>query len=272
MTLIKSILLGSATGLVVVAGAQAADLPTKKAAPVAQYVAICNVAGVTGFTIPGSDTCLKISGGVGVEFIAANRKTINSEAILPVLDANGRVRVFQNALTNNANKFGIDGRAWLTIDTATNTAYGPATSEAQFNFGADNAFMPTNYGGGASLDHAWFKWAGLEGHVADGSLFNVGANHAPTDGFGAPDIGGAAWLGYVGHFGGGFYAGVSIEDPIGHRATIISTVGNQQNFTGTTFGGATDTAGRRFRTSPRRSASIRVGVRRLCRASSTRPT
>ena len=34
MTLIKSILLGSAAGLVAVASAQAADLPTRKAAPV----------------------------------------------------------------------------------------------------------------------------------------------------------------------------------------------------------------------------------------------
>ena len=34
MTLIKSTLLGSAAGIVAVAGAQAADLPTRKAAPV----------------------------------------------------------------------------------------------------------------------------------------------------------------------------------------------------------------------------------------------
>jgi hypothetical protein len=62
MTLIKSLLLGSAATLVVVAAAQAADLPTRKGAPVAQYVKICNIGGVAGFVIPGSDTCLKISG------------------------------------------------------------------------------------------------------------------------------------------------------------------------------------------------------------------
>ena len=215
MTLIKSILLGSAAGLVAVAGAQAADLPTKKAAPAAAYVAICNVAGVTGFTIPGSDTCLKISGGVGVEMIYANRKD-NNVATWSGVRANRSVT--QAVSANNANRFGMDGRAWVTLDTATNTAYGPATSEAQLNFGADNAQMATNYGNGASLDHAWFKWAGLEGHVADGSLFNIGSNHAPTDGFGSPDIGGAAYLAYVAQFGGGFSAGLSIEDPIGHRA------------------------------------------------------
>ena len=64
MTLMKSVLLGSAATLVVVAGAQAADLPTKKGAPAVQYVKVCNIAGVAGFVLPGSDTCLKISGGI----------------------------------------------------------------------------------------------------------------------------------------------------------------------------------------------------------------
>ena len=65
MTLIKSLLLGSAAGIVAVASAQAADLPTKKGAPAAEYVKICTitVAGkpVVGFTLPGSDTCLKLT-------------------------------------------------------------------------------------------------------------------------------------------------------------------------------------------------------------------
>src|ERR1700761_4716785 len=71
MTLMKSILLGSAAGIVAVAGAQAADLPTKKAAP-AEYVKICNVGGMAGFIIPGSDTCLKISGYITGQLEAGN--------------------------------------------------------------------------------------------------------------------------------------------------------------------------------------------------------
>src|SRR6202020_1231936 len=66
MTLIKSILLGSAAGLVAAAGAQAADLPTRKAAPV-EYVKVCNVGGMAGFVIPGSDTCLKIGGYISAQ-------------------------------------------------------------------------------------------------------------------------------------------------------------------------------------------------------------
>src|SRR5208337_1439327 len=72
MTLIKSILLGSAAGILAVAGAQAADLPTHKAAPVVQYVKICNVGGITGWVMPGSDTCVKLSGYITAQFTGGN--------------------------------------------------------------------------------------------------------------------------------------------------------------------------------------------------------
>ena len=60
MKMVKSLLLGSAAGLVAVAGAQAADLPVK-AKPV-QYVKICSIYGAGFFYIPGTDTCIKIGG------------------------------------------------------------------------------------------------------------------------------------------------------------------------------------------------------------------
>src|SRR5580700_2653244 len=85
MTLIKSILLGSAAGLVAVASAQAADLPTRKAAPV-EYVRVCNVGGITGWTMPGSDTCVKISGYMTAHFIGGNiSNQYNSASSVPAL-------------------------------------------------------------------------------------------------------------------------------------------------------------------------------------------
>jgi Porin subfamily len=44
-----------------VAGAQAADLPTRKAAPV-NYVHTCDAYGAGFFYIPGTDTCLEVGG------------------------------------------------------------------------------------------------------------------------------------------------------------------------------------------------------------------
>jgi Porin subfamily len=60
MTVMKSLLLGTAAGLVAVAGAQAADMPVK-AAPV-QFVKICSLYGDGFYYIPGTDTCLKMGG------------------------------------------------------------------------------------------------------------------------------------------------------------------------------------------------------------------
>src|SRR5919112_6388118 len=73
MKLVKSLLLGSAAGLAAVAGAQAADLPVRRAAPVAaapavDYVRVCSTYGAGFFYIPGSsDTCIRIGGRARAE-------------------------------------------------------------------------------------------------------------------------------------------------------------------------------------------------------------
>jgi Porin subfamily len=79
MTLIKSLLLGSAAGIVAVGAAQAADLPTRKAAPV-EYVRVCNVGGITGWTLPGSDTCVKFSGYMTAHVIGGNASSQYNDA------------------------------------------------------------------------------------------------------------------------------------------------------------------------------------------------
>jgi opacity protein-like surface antigen len=116
MTLMKSILLGSAAGILAVASAQAADLPTRKAAP-AEYVKICNVGGMAGFIIPGSDTCLKIGGYITAHFSAGN------------VDNNyawDNTALRGTALTETSSKFrsdiGFFMRTNISLDTRTNTA------------------------------------------------------------------------------------------------------------------------------------------------------
>jgi hypothetical protein len=66
MKMVKSLLLGSAAGLVAVAGAQAADLPVK-AKPV-EYVKICSLYGDGFYYIPGSETCLRFSGYIRAQY------------------------------------------------------------------------------------------------------------------------------------------------------------------------------------------------------------
>src|ERR1700752_1164289 len=65
MKMVKSLLLGSAAGLVAVAGAQAADLPVK-AKPV-EYVKVCSLYGAGFFYAPGTDTCIKFGMAIRVQ-------------------------------------------------------------------------------------------------------------------------------------------------------------------------------------------------------------
>ena len=57
MKMVKSLILGSAAGLIAVGGAQAADLPVK--AKAVEYVRICSLYGAGFWYIPGTDTCIK---------------------------------------------------------------------------------------------------------------------------------------------------------------------------------------------------------------------
>src|SRR5215211_596153 len=68
MKLVKSLLLGSAAGLFAVAGAQAADLPVRKAAPV-DYVRVCSTYGTGYFFLPGTDTCMRVSGFLRADYL-----------------------------------------------------------------------------------------------------------------------------------------------------------------------------------------------------------
>src|SRR3712207_9569424 len=68
MKLVKSLFLGLVAGLAAVAGAQAADLPAKKAAAV-EYVRVCSTYGAGFFYIPGTDTCLRVGGRVRAQYI-----------------------------------------------------------------------------------------------------------------------------------------------------------------------------------------------------------
>ena len=65
MKMVKSLILGSATGLLAMGGAQAADLPVK--AKAVEYVRICSLYGAGFFYIPGTDTCIKLGGYLRVD-------------------------------------------------------------------------------------------------------------------------------------------------------------------------------------------------------------
>ena len=124
MKMVKSLLLGSAAGLVAVAGAQAADLPVK-AKPV-QYVKICSLYGVGFYYIPGTDMCIKIGGWVRAE--AAWSTNGSSTSTLRRRQLNNRstnelwwrIRGYITADARNQTEYGTV-RGYIAIGLSTNT-------------------------------------------------------------------------------------------------------------------------------------------------------
>src|ERR1700746_1634191 len=87
MKLVKSLVLGSAAGLLAVGGAQAADLPVK--AKAVEYVRICSLYGAGFFYIPGTDTCVKLGGYLRVESALATNSDFDGR-VSSVGGANNR--------------------------------------------------------------------------------------------------------------------------------------------------------------------------------------
>src|SRR5712691_7455583 len=126
MKMVKSLILGSAAGLLAMGGAQAADLPVK-AKPV-EYVKICSLYGAGFFFIPGTDTCIKLGGYLRVD------TTINSGG------AHGQPAWSGDSGQHNrfADEFISRSRMALTFDTRTATEYGLVRTFMQGDFQFNN--------------------------------------------------------------------------------------------------------------------------------------
>src|SRR5271154_2192557 len=108
MKMVKSLILGSAAGLVAMSGAQAADLPVK--AKAVEYVRICSLYGAGFYYIPGTDTCIKLGGYLRVDLVGnSNSDAVNQSSGVGSTD--NRLRNYYTARS----------REDLNIDTRTAT-------------------------------------------------------------------------------------------------------------------------------------------------------
>jgi hypothetical protein len=189
---------------VVVAGAQAADLPTRKGAPAAEYVRICKIGDIAGFIIPGSDTCLKIGGLITAQTTfgsTADEYYISSaNHLLPLAYAKQRDQV------------GMYTRGRLSLDAVSNTAYGPLLAHINIEENVGTGFdSAASYG---TIDGAYLQWAGITaGYHA--SFFTNGAIEGgyAWDDLNSPKFDPTQQLAYTATFGGGFSATLSLEVP-----------------------------------------------------------
>jgi hypothetical protein len=209
MKLVKSLLLGSAAGLMAVTGAQAADLPVRKAAPVVDYVRVCSAYGAGFFFIPGTETCLRVSGRVRAEYTVGEtyRRNFGESA------------------------FNWRARGQLNLDARTQTAYGTLRTFIRYELtrNVGNYYGTANVNGGLTTDlnKAFIQFAGITAGRATsffdfyaGAIIWGSAFHG-SDTYGVDPV----VLAYTASFGSGISATVSLEDPTARRRGVIGTPG-----------------------------------------------
>ncbi len=222
MKMVKSLLLGSAAGVVAMAGAQAADLPVK-AKPV-QYVKICSLYGAGFYYIPGTDTCLKVGGWVR-QYIGVNANNNLTNGYLG--SGNVATRASNNGWTYKS-------RGYITADARTQTEWG--TLRGYIAVGEST--QGSQGGSVFNSNRAFIQLAG----------FTFGVSQSFFDLFPAPAVsyfggmiqpsndtgdGGQTVTAYTAQFGGGFSASLSAEAPrtttvVGGASTFTSTAGASQ--------------------------------------------
>jgi hypothetical protein len=148
---VKSLLLGSAAGLVAISAGQAADLPVK-AKPV-QYVKVCSLYGAGFYYMPGTDICLKIGGYVRVESVYHSNGNFAGGPTAG--DVNNRT----------TNEFLMRARAYITADAREQTAWGTARAYLAVGVATTdvgNSLNPSILG----FNRAFIQWAGITAGIS----------------------------------------------------------------------------------------------------------
>ncbi|WP_439397400.1 porin [Bradyrhizobium sp. PMVTL-01] len=232
MKMVKSLLLGSAAGLIAAGGAQAADLPVK--AKAIEYVKICSLYGAGFYYIPGTDTCIKLGGYLRADALLATSSDFNA--------ATGGVAGARNRLSNY---YTTRARQDLQIDTRTATEYGVVRTFAELTFtwtsgtysgaGTTAANGSTAYtssvgsavaGGALGVYYAFIQFAGFTFGKAE-SQFRTPWAEYPANNFELP--GSAGWdpvnqVTYTADFGQGITASFSAQDQVANYTTNLWNV------------------------------------------------
>ena len=206
MKMVKSLLLGSAAGLVAVAGAQAADLPVK--AKAVEYVKVCSLYGAGYYYMPGSDICLKLGGFVRYQASTNPGQSLTTGPLQGLAGAHTRI---------SGSDFGQRVRAVATVDTRTQTQYGTLRTYLLIGYNQDTvgtAGAPTT-SPPVYMNRGFIQVAGFTLGKAT-SFFDI----YPNASFGyfvgtmhVPDTGDAGQIvaTYTMQFGNGVSASIGIE-------------------------------------------------------------
>jgi hypothetical protein len=241
MKTIKSLVLGSAAGLLAMGGAQAADLPVK--AKAVEYVRICSLYGAGFYYMPGTDTCIKFGGYLRADTVINTGNDYGFSTGAP-----------DGAMNRLRNNFTSRARMDFTVDTRTATEYGVLRTYADMVFtwtggeyigaggiaaagapfgtagGATSYNSTTGTIGGASLGlyHAFIQFAGFTfGRTT--SIFDAPWQSYPAGGpdtlpGGSNHVTGVNQVAYTAQFGNGISTSIALQDPTLYDTTNISNL------------------------------------------------
>jgi hypothetical protein len=214
---IKSLLLGSAAAMAVVSGASAADAIIAAEPEPVEYVRVCDAFGTGYFYIPGTETCLRISGYVWFQ-VGAQYADYDSQ-LGDTWTNNTRARVNFDARSDTEW-----GELAARIRLQGTWGSGWAGSTRYFDFGP----FPTNIGqsgttpfgsnvdGPTTIDQAWIRLGGLFMGYSE-SYWVDAYNTGPTN-FGSHSWGGMSYgysqdhqIGYTFNTGN-FYIAAALEN------------------------------------------------------------
>jgi hypothetical protein len=200
---IKSLLLGSAAALAVVSGAQAADAVVAAEPEPMEYVRVCDAYGTGFFYIPGTETCLKISGQLRYE-----KRWKEDGAV--VVRKNGTLKVTDAYDNHTRARIHFDARndsEWGTVYSWVRIQGDQVNNGEDLAGGGRNSYLRFYYYFGigglefGNFDSQWAKFAGYGGRTDDGGVYTSDWNY--------PDS--RQYVSYTADFGN-FKAYVSLDN------------------------------------------------------------
>lgn len=222
MKVMKSLLLGSAAGMVAMSGAQAADLPVK--AKAVEYVKVCSAYGAGFYYIPGTDICLRVGGLLRVDYNfhgpqGRGQSWFQGPTAVPINDADTAT--------------GWRSRGALILDARTNTAYGTLRSYALLHISNETQGTSIAAVNAPSMDAAFIQFAGFTFGYAP-SLWKFAGAYGMNALIGSGDLVGISQIAYTAQLGNGVSASIAIEDA-GQRRGYIHMI-SQMSFSAGGYG------------------------------------
>lgn len=200
-------------GAVFSGGAFAADLPSRKGVP-AEGLRVCNVAGMAGFLIPGTDTCLKVGGYVSSEVLAGS---LSPQYGLYFTGIPGESPVTSETLSPRSRRDSSGFAVWgqLDFDLRQPTSYGLLRAYAEIL--SSNASGFDSPGSQTLLNLGYVQFAGLTAGKIGSFFAYLGGGSTWYDFYSPDRVNGNQpnVLAYTANFNAGMSATISLEEPAG---------------------------------------------------------